>query len=277
VQKRSRGGTPVLDGSVERSPPPKRLKRSPSIELLPAPMIKPEFHASLPLSAPQAVRTTVAQHCPPPTSSASHGQVQEALQSAQTDQNRNEQKVGGPSEHGPSAKVRILFRFLHSFSSFDATLQVKRFRPKTRPEVFTLPPNTVKNYLSSTTTLFITPSASSPAISRHFIDLHFSSSSRSAAARRRILCPALQDHPAMPRHAGAPGILICWKHKNILHGGPWTVFLREETNSKHVLWVYAGEYESELAGQMTAEEFSGQTVTVSLSSTARLHYTNTWD
>ncbi|KAH6893886.1 hypothetical protein BKA70DRAFT_1439759 [Coprinopsis sp. MPI-PUGE-AT-0042] len=145
-----------------------------------------------------------------------------------------------------------------------------------KAKAFSLPPSNVNAYLSLTPTLTISPPASCPAVPGdfvrfayggrnmlgvQFVDANRNISSDPTPRMRRIFWPTITTNPSMPQHPGAPGLLIGSQH-DILHDGPWTVFCPDMTNKKHKRWIYLGEYESEIVGQLTAEEFSSQEVNV---------------
>jgi hypothetical protein len=160
---------------------------------------------------------------------------------------------------------------------------------KPQAEAFLLPAPTINAYLSSTPALTVTPAASCPPVSRDFMRLAYGGSnqqfvqlvkadrnvsSNPTPQMRRIVWPMLTMNPAMPRYPGAPGLVFASRH-DILYNGPWTVFCPDVTNKKFRRWIYLGEYESEIVGQLTAEEFSSQATTVSMQYTPFLPHADT--
>jgi len=75
----------------------------------------------------------------------------------------------------------------------------------------------------------------------------------SGPTKRRMVFPMFDMNPAMPDQPGHAGLVFASRHE-ILRDGPWTVFCKPPETGK-ALWLYLGEYTSELCGKMTREEF----------------------
>ncbi|KAH6897896.1 hypothetical protein BKA70DRAFT_744804 [Coprinopsis sp. MPI-PUGE-AT-0042] len=256
--KRSHDGASALNDPAV-GPHSKRLKRSASSE----PSLSLMADSELPVPVPTMLRVSQAQNVErasgtstaivvKPTISSTSSVTQKQLprklrKDSKTTRSRNEQKESSHDQSNAEAKA----------------------------ESFSLPPSRVDGYLSSTPFLTITPPALCPVVPRNFVLLAYGGGSagecvqlveakRNVSANptprmRRIFWPKVTMNPSMPRFPGAPGLVFGSRH-DILHDGPWSVFCPNVTNGsrEHKRWTYLGEYESEIVGQLTAEEFRSQ-------------------
>ncbi len=71
-----------------------------------------------------------------------------------------------------------------------------------------------------------------------------------------MVFPRSEINPATPSKPGQPGLLFTSRHE-LLSYPPWTAF-HMDTRRKNAVWTYLGEYENTLCGQMTDEQFRGQ-------------------
>jgi hypothetical protein len=86
--------------------------------------------------------------------------------------------------------------------------------------------------------------------------------SKSKSNPLRIIMPTYELNPDMPWAPGEPGILLSYREE-MCKDGPWTLFVKVEgQKQKGVRWDYAGEYNSQIAGKMTKEEFQSQDAAV---------------
>ncbi|KAF5322664.1 hypothetical protein D9619_002219 [Psilocybe cf. subviscida] len=159
--------------------------------------------------------------------------------------------------------------------------------PKREPkqeDVFRLPSSVTSLYLHSAKPFVITPPPMTLEIPRAFLRLAYGGSDQQfvqsiPAARnpgpsftvnsegvkvpkdkRRLVFPMLHLNPSMPSSPGAPGLVFASRHE-ILHNPPWTLFCKRK-NEKPAVWLYLGEYESELVGKLTPEQFMAQSEVV---------------
>ncbi|EDR00627.1 uncharacterized protein LACBIDRAFT_313095 [Laccaria bicolor S238N-H82] len=143
-------------------------------------------------------------------------------------------------------------------------------RPKKEEnKVFSLPRSITDTYLKSYEPLTITPPPTSLAVPRKLLRLAYGGSDQqflqyiqpstnpsNPGTVRRMVWPQIEMNPLMPSVAGHPGIVFASRHE-ILENPPWTAWCRCLESPK-AMWCYLGEYESELCGQMSAEQFKDQ-------------------
>ncbi|KIK69200.1 hypothetical protein GYMLUDRAFT_67871 [Collybiopsis luxurians FD-317 M1] len=87
-----------------------------------------------------------------------------------------------------------------------------------------------------------------------------SSSSDSQRDRERVLLFLFfEDHLNLPAKPGDPGIIVTARG-DIMKMGPLSFFMsyRKREKDHPCVWFYAGEYELEMCGKMSAEQFSKQ-------------------
>jgi hypothetical protein len=74
---------------------------------------------------------------------------------------------------------------------------------------------------------------------------------------RRFIFPGFDTNPEMPAAPGEPGLLLCGRVEML--EGIWSLFTRVPLNDSSLKrWNYAGEYESEVVGALTAQDFASQ-------------------
>lgn len=142
---------------------------------------------------------------------------------------------------------------------------------KIKDDAISLPPEIIRTYLQGIKPYPIEPKPDPVHVPRKFLRLAYGGSDQqflqfitpernpSGSVKRRMVLPMLDMNPAMPRFPGQPGLLFASRHEVL--EGPWTVFCRR-LDSKEATWRYLGEYESELVGKMTAQQFNDQTSVV---------------
>lgn len=133
----------------------------------------------------------------------------------------------------------------------------------------------IQKYLPSTKTKTfpISPRPSTTAVSRAFLRHVYGGSDQqflqmfrkgkhhAGAIERRTVFPQFGLNPAMPSAPGSSGLIFASRHE-ILENPPWSVF-RKVSGPGQALWLYLGDYESELLGKMSAKEFSELATSVS--------------
>lgn len=71
-----------------------------------------------------------------------------------------------------------------------------------------------------------------------------------------MVYPKVELNPAMPLQPGASGLMFASRH-DTLRNPPWSLF-RRHLGGKEAVWLYLGEYECELVGKLTKEDFKSQ-------------------
>ncbi|KIK01843.1 hypothetical protein K443DRAFT_132155 [Laccaria amethystina LaAM-08-1] len=142
-------------------------------------------------------------------------------------------------------------------------------RPKKEEhKIFSLPRSITDTYMKSYKPLTLTPPPIPLTVPRKLLRLAYGGSDQqflqfvqpnanpSSSTLRRMVWPQIEMNPLMPSIPGHPGIVFASRHE-ILENPPWTVWCRC-LESPTAMWSYLGEYESELCGEMSAEQFRDQ-------------------
>jgi len=132
----------------------------------------------------------------------------------------------------------------------------QKYLPSTKAEIFPISPSPVTTEV---------PRAFLRAVyggsDQHFLQIFRKNKHPAGVIERRVVFPQFALNPAMPSVPGQPGLVFASRHE-ILDNPPWSVF-RKVSGSGQAVWLYLGDYESELVGKMTAKEFSDLATSVS--------------
>ncbi|KAG5636697.1 hypothetical protein H0H81_007126 [Sphagnurus paluster] len=119
----------------------------------------------------------------------------------------------------------------------------------------------VSRFLKGTGPLEINPLPSTePLVTREFLNKTYGASTfmlltHSSDHSRRFIFPTADINPQMPMWPGHPGLLLSCRKAMIRH--PHSLFSRTQLKP-FAGWMYLGEYESVVAGQLSIGDFTGQ-------------------
>ncbi|KAJ3556823.1 hypothetical protein NP233_g11892 [Leucocoprinus birnbaumii] len=68
--------------------------------------------------------------------------------------------------------------------------------------------------------------------------------------------PNADHHPLVPHNPGYPGLIIC--NRLEVSEGVWSLLIHSGNRGTPVQWIYAGQYENRLVGEMEPEDFKNQ-------------------
>ncbi|KAJ6509855.1 hypothetical protein DFH09DRAFT_271317 [Mycena vulgaris] len=127
-----------------------------------------------------------------------------------------------------------------------------------------LPSDVVAAYLGDAVPLAINPPLTETLyLTRKFLGNRFGGShqewvikfTEAPCSGRLVLFPTSELNPYMPLHPGDPGILCSVRLE--MTDGPRSVFTRTRRDG-HDVWVYLGEFASEVVGKLTPQQFDAQ-------------------
>ena len=134
---------------------------------------------------------------------------------------------------------------------------VQKYLPSTNAKIFPIFPNPLKIEVPRA---FLRAAYGGAA--QQWLQIFRKDKHPKGAIERRVVFPQFGLNPAMPNAPGHPGLMFASRHE-ILENPPWTVFRKGLTDSGKAVWLYLGDYECELVGMMTAQEFSSLAISVS--------------
>ncbi|KAJ7101871.1 hypothetical protein C8R44DRAFT_808816 [Mycena epipterygia] len=181
----------------------------------------------------------------------------------------------GPPQSSSSASASDESHILRPVSPVGAPPAKCQKQTKPKPknvkavkkEVFIFPQAVIDQYLSNTPALEIDPPPrDSLYVPRKFLRLRFGGSDQQFVAHfklekgadrdRAVVFPEPVMNPCLPSEPGAPGLIFA-SRLEITVDGPWALFCRAKLLGKFV-WRYMGDYENDVVGRPTPEQFQVQ-------------------
>jgi len=148
--------------------------------------------------------------------------------------------------------------FLDTSSMLPAVASmVQKYLPSTKAKILPISPSPLKTEVPRA---FLR--ATFGGAEQQFLQIFRKDKHAKGAIVRRAVFPKFGLNPAMPSQPGQPGLVFASRHE-ILENPPWSVFRKRLSASGKAVWLYLGDYESELMGKMSGEEFSGLATSVS--------------
>ncbi|KAJ7446573.1 hypothetical protein FB451DRAFT_1375863 [Mycena latifolia] len=142
-----------------------------------------------------------------------------------------------------------------------------KFVKKIKKEAFTVPQDVINMYLSNTPDLEIDPAPlDSLYVPRAFLREEFGGSDQQfvqyfspvdgAEHGRQLVFPQSDLNPFVPSRPGAAGLIFA-SRREITQNPPWSLFCKDHPSGA-AIWRYMGEYENEVRGSWTVDQFRSQ-------------------